>query len=209
MKYEIMPSLLAAKDPQEALDMLSSHVDSVHIDVMDGILVEQKRFGLDEVTGLETDLRKVFHLMVVDPDDIVADYALAGADTIIIHTESEGDKQEILKKIRDENCRPGISLSPSTPLENAKSMISDAEVVLVMTVEPGKGGQELMPEMIDRVKEIRKIGNDIDIMVDGGINRDNIHSLKEAGANKFVVGTGIFNAENPLKEIEELKRKII
>ncbi len=209
MEYEIIPSLMAAGDCQEALDMLEGHVDRVHIDVMDGIFVEKKMFGLDEVTKLETSLKMTVHLMTVKPDMLVADYALAGADTIIFHIESEGAPEDTIKLIRDENCSAGISLNPETPLERIKGLLGRVDLVLVMAVEPGRGGQKLLPGVAERVKELRSMSRKIDIAVDGGVSRKNIHMLKEAGANKFAVGTGIFSAEDPLKEIEELKRKIL
>ncbi|MBU0536333.1 MAG: ribulose-phosphate 3-epimerase [Nanoarchaeota archaeon] len=209
MKYEIIPSMLSVeKDVQKYTDLLKHQVDSIHIDVMDGIFVEGKSFPVDEVVKINTDLRMIVHLMTVDPQHLVPDYALAGADTIIFHIEATKDPASVIRLIKDEDCRAGISLKPGTPLERIKPFIKDVDIVLVMAVEPGRGGQEIISEMILRIKELRDIAPDLDIMVDGGINIKTIHAVKQAGANKFVVGTGIFIAHDPVKAIELLREEI-
>lgn len=209
MEYEIIPSLLTVeKKAQRALDMLKGHVKSVHIDVMDGIFVDEKAFGIDWVMNLETGLDKTVHLMVIDPEEEFLEYALWGADTIIFHVEAARKPAQLIAKIKDEELKVGICLSPKTPVERIKPFLDNVDLVLVMTVEPGRGGQELMPSMLGKIKEIRKLKKSIDIEVDGGITLKNIKLLKEAGANRFIVGTGIFGQPDPLKALEELKKEI-
>ena len=209
MKYEIVPSMLSVENElARYIDMLKGKVESVHIDVMDGIFVDRKAFGVDAIVELDTYLKLVVHLMAVNPESLVPDYALAGADTITFHVEAVKDPAAVIKMIKDEGCKAGISLKPGTPLEKIKPFLKDADVVLVMAVEPGRGGQELIPKMLDRIKEIRKLNRKIDIEVDGGINKYTINDAKKAGANKFVVGTAIFSQKDPLKAIEELKKMI-
>jgi len=209
MKYEIVPSMLSVENElARYIDMLKGKVESVHIDVMDGIFVDRKAFGVDAIVELDTYLKLVVHLMAVNPESLVPDYALAGADTITFHVEAVKDPAAVIKMIKDEGCKAGISLKPGTPLEKIKPFLKDADVVLVMTVEPGRGGQEIIPAMLDRIKEIRKLNRKIDIEVDGGINKYTINDAKKAGANKFVVGTAIFSQKDPLKAIEELKKMI-
>ena len=209
MKYEIVPSMLSVENElARYIDMLKGKVESVHIDVMDGIFVDRKAFGVDAIVELDTYLKLVVHLMAVNPESLVPDYALAGADTITFHVEAVKDPAAVIKMIKDEGCKAGISLKPGTPLEKIKPFLKDADMVLVMAVEPGRGGQELIPKMLDRIKEIRKLNRKIDIEVDGGINKYTINDAKKAGANKFVVGTAIFSQKDPLKAIEELKKMI-
>ena len=209
MKYEIVPSMLSVENElARYIDMLKGKVESVHIDVMDGIFVDRKAFGVDAIVELDTYLKLVVHLMAVNPESLVPDYALAGADTITFHVEAVKDPAAVIKMIKDEGCKAGISLKPGTPLEKIKPFLKDADVVLVMTVEPGRGGQEIIPAMLDRIKEIRKLNRKIDIEVDGGINKYTINDAKKAGANKFVVGTAIFSQKDPLKAIEDLKKMI-
>ena len=209
MKYEIVPSMLSVENEMARyIDMLKGKVESVHIDVMDSIFVDRKAFGVDAIVELDTYLKLVVHLMAVNPESLVPDYALAGADTITFHVEAVKDPAAVIKMIKDEGCKAGISLKPGTPLEKIKPFLKDADIVLVMAVEPGRGGQELIPKMLDRIKEIRKLNRKIDIEVDGGINKYTINDAKKAGANKFVVGTAIFSQKDPLKAIEELKKMI-
>ncbi|MBD3313051.1 ribulose-phosphate 3-epimerase [Candidatus Woesearchaeota archaeon] len=212
MEYEIIPSILEVRDDaQKNLDMIKDAVKSVHIDVMDGIFVDDKTFGVDEVVELNTDLRMIVHLMTVDPHHLVPEYALAGADTIIFHVETAKDPEATIKLIKKDQCRAGISLRPGTSLEKIKPFLDDLDIVLVMTVEPGRGGQEIMPDMLLRVKELRRIAPDMDIMVDGGIDENTIRAAKEMGANMFVAGSAIFGSKkekNPVKEIEKLRSAI-
>lgn len=208
MKYEIIPSLLPVEDRcQDAVRMLEGHVNSVHIDVMDGIFVEDIAFGVDEVLSLKTELKKVVHLMTLDLESKIPEYALAGADTIIFHIEAAKNPAKIIQQIKNEEAMVGISLKPRTPVERIKQFLKDVDLVLVMTVEPGEGGQKLMPEMLEKVRKIRKLNKNIDIEVDGGIELENIRQVKEAGANRFVVGSAIFGQKDPLKALEELKKR--
>ncbi|MCX6706915.1 MAG: ribulose-phosphate 3-epimerase [Candidatus Woesearchaeota archaeon] len=209
MKYEIIPSLLSVeKKAQHALDMIKKSARSVHIDVMDGIFVDQKAFSVDKVMNLRTGLKKTVHLMVVDPEGEFMEYALWGADTIIFHIEAVKKPALLISKIKNEEVKAGICLSPKTSVEKIKPFLDSIDVVLVMTVEPGKGGQELMLPMLDKIRALRKLKKNLDIEVDGGITLKNIKQVKEAGANRFVVGTEIFGQKDPLKAIELLKKEI-
>lgn len=209
MDYEIIPSMLPVEGSlQEWAEKLKSHVKSIHIDVMDGIFVEENHFSVEDVENLNTPLKKIVHLMVIDPEKEITEYALAGSDTLIFHIEAAKDPAALIQKIKDEKVKAGISLKPETHIEAITPFLKDIDCVLVMTVEPGLGGQEFIPAMQERIKKLRQLAPELDIMVDGGVNMENIKRVKESGANVFIVGTGIFRAEDPVKALEDLKSAI-
>ena len=216
LEYEIIPSLLPVEnDIEKYVKIVEPYVKRVHFDIMDGIFVEKKAFSVDKVEQTITDLKKAVHLMTVKPRDDIPDYALAGADIIIFHIESEGDPNETIGLIKKESAKVGIALNPGTPAEKVFPYLPKLDLVLVMTVEPGKSGQSLIPETLDKVKELRKkineLDKNIDIAVDGGINKNTIKKAKEAGANLFVCGSAIFGEKgekDPAKAIDELKKAL-
>lgn len=198
----LSPSILAADMlnlGKEIEKIENSGSKYVHIDVMDGVFVPNISFGMPIISAVRkaTDLVLDVHAMIVDPDKYIDDFFKCGADILTFHIEAL-PKDRILKaidKIHRLGKKVGLSIKPATPASEVIPYVDLVEMVLVMTVEPGFGGQSFMYETMDKVKEIREYSSEIDIQVDGGINNDTIKIAKEAGANIFVLGTGFFKSE--------------
>ncbi len=198
---KIAASILAANTMymgEAVRKILDSGCDSIHFDVMDGVFVPNISFG----PNLLRDMRKEFdaffdvHLMLSDPHKYVDVFAKSGADAITVHVESETFAQAV-ERIRANGLPVGVSLKPATPASVLQTIGFVPDQVLVMTVEPGFGGQELKPEIIRKIAEIRQSGYPGEIEVDGGINRGNAKRLIDAGADTLVLGTAFFDAEDP------------
>lgn len=204
MNIKTSASLLAcnlADLSGEASRCKSAGVDMLHFDVMDGVFVEQITYGSPVLKSLRgaTDLPLDVHLMVEDPTKQIKFFAEAGADIITIHAESFCDTAAVLKSIRVAGVKASISVKPLTPIEAVYGYLSLCDMVLVMTVEPGYGGQSFIPSTLDKISALRKrtaeLGMpDFDIEVDGGINDKTAPLVKQAGANVLVAGTGLFKA---------------
>ena len=185
--------------------------DWVHLDIMDGCFVPNITFGPQMVTALRPHSRKFFdaHLMIVHPDRYIERFAEAGADGITIHYESIVHVHRALSTIRRLGKKVGISIVPSTPAEALSEILCDVDLILVMTVNPGFGGQELIPRTLDKVRRLdtmrRNHGYDYLIQVDGGINRRTCREAVAAGADVLVVGSAVFDAEDPAEEIRWLQ----
>ena len=192
-----------------------SAVDWVHFDVMDGVFVDQITYGspvLKAVRG-STDMFLDVHLMVEDPTDQIALFADAGADLITIHVESFCNIGEVLKDIRKRGKKAALALKPATPIEAVYPYLHLCDMVLVMTVEPGYGGQAFIPETVQKIAELRKTADnlgmkELDIQVDGGINEKTAASVKKAGANVLVAGTALFKADNMKETNDALKSEV-
>ncbi len=212
---KIAPSILSAdfsKMGEEVRSLEESGADLVHCDVMDGVFVNNITFGIKMVE----DLRKVTalpldcHLMIVQPEKYVERFAAAGADIITVHYEACKDNlAQVLKLIKSTGKKCGAVINPDTPVEKIKNEILLCDMVLVMSVFPGFGGQKFIPSVLDKVREIRAIidesGKDIDLQIDGGITAENVAEAKAAGANVIVAGSAVFKAENRAEIIEKLK----
>ena len=210
----ISPSVLAADFAnleREVKKVELAGAEYLHLDVMDGIFVPNISFGAPVISALRKHTSAVFdvHLMITDPIRYVDDFIKAGADIITIHYESCDDPLSIARYIRSKGVRAAISVKPKTPASVLFPMLRELDMVLVMTVEPGFGGQKLIPETVDKVRELREYANanniNIDIEVDGGVGLDNLATLTNAGANVIVAGSSIFRAEDPQKAIEGMK----
>ena len=210
----ISPSVLAADFAnleREVKKVELAGAEYLHLDVMDGIFVPNISFGAPVISALRKHTSAVFdvHLMITDPIRYVEDFIKAGADIITIHYESCDDPLSVARYIRSKGVRAAISVKPKTPASVLFPMLRELDMVLVMTVEPGFGGQKLIPETVDKVRELREYANanniNIDIEVDGGVGLDNLGTLTDAGANVIVAGSSIFRAEDPQKAIEEMK----
>ncbi len=211
---QISPSLLAADFANLTKDIarIEDHADMLHLDVMDGIFVPNMSFGgcviesIRKISSLTFDV----HLMITEPMRYIADFAKAGADIITIHYESCQNQIETLKAIRELGVKPAISIKPKTPAFVLEPIIDYVDMVLVMTVEPGFGGQSFMPETLESVRTVKKLaeakGRDIMIEVDGGINANNIRLAYEAGANVFVAGSSVFRAPDAAEAIASLRK---
>lgn len=215
----LAPSILAADMlnlGNEIKKIEKSGSKYIHIDIMDGVFVPNISFGMPIISAVRkcTDLVLDVHAMIVSPDKYIDDFIKCGADIITFHYEAL-DHEDILKsieKIHQANKKVGISIKPKTPANEILKYIDLVDMILVMTVEPGFGGQSFMHDTMHKVTEIKeyadKIGENIDIQVDGGINNETIKIADSAGANIFVLGTAFFKSENLLTIDNLLKWKI-
>ena len=210
----ISPSVLAADFADLASEVKKVELagaEYLHLDVMDGIFVPNISFGAPVISALRKHTAAVFdvHLMITDPIRYIDDFLKAGADIITIHYESCDDPLSVARYIRSKGARAAVSIKPKTPAEVLFPMLKELDMVLVMTVEPGFGGQKLIPETIEKVRQLREYANaegiEIDIEVDGGVGLDNLATLTEAGANVIVAGSSIFKAADPQKAVAEMK----
>ena len=179
---------------------------------MDGHFVPNITLGPAIVKSLRKDVNMVFdtHLMIENPDDYIKDFVDAGSDLIVVHAEACRHLHRTIQNIKSYNVKAGVALNPATSIESIKHIIEDVDMVLIMTVNPGFGGQSFIESMLEKIKELKQLIDDknlnVDIQVDGGIKPDNIHKVVEAGANIIVAGSAIFNSEN-IEETVSLMRK--
>ncbi len=213
---KIAPSILSADftDLKSAIALCqSAQTDYLHIDVMDGHFVPNLTIGPVVVKSIrcKTDLFLDVHLMVTNPEMLIEPFVNAGADSITFHIEAAENPKHLIEVIRSFNKQVGISIKPGTPLNMLESYLQYIDLILVMSVEPGFGGQGYIPESTDRIIEIDKIlktmglRKQIIIEVDGGIKLSNAKIVKDAGADILVAGSAIFNSENPHQTIEQFK----
>ncbi len=208
MEIKIAPSVLAADYANLETELKKcAAAQYIHLDVMDGHFVPNISIGAPVIKSLRnvTEIPFDVHLMISEPLRYVEDFADAGADIICFHIESESDTEKTVNKILECGCRAAIAIKPGTPASAVLPYLSRLSMVLVMTVEPGFGGQSFMEDMMPKIKEIRAAAPDIDIEVDGGVNPETIKTAASAGANVFVAGSAVFKSEDPAKTIEMLK----
>lgn len=186
----------------------------VHIDVMDGIFVPSISYGMPVIKSIRKCTKRVFdvHLMIMEPERYIEEFADSGADFITFHVEATKKASEIIDQIHARGLKAGISIKPKTPVEEVIPYLGKVDMILVMTVEPGFGGQSYIDSCTDKVKAVRKLvnesGRDIDIQVDGGINKENLSVVLEAGANVIVAGSAVFQndiAANVAQFLEKMK----
>lgn len=213
---KIVPSILSAdfrRLGEEVKAAEQAGADMLHFDIMDGHFVPNISFGPMVVKALrsESSLPFVVHLMVEEPKNFIDPLVDAGGDLIIFHVEACSQPIRLIESIRKKGVRVGVALNPATPLSAIRYLMSRVDMILIMTVEPGFGGQELIPEMMDKIKRLRSLmiraGLRKDIAVDGGVDFANAASIIRAGANVLIAGTSIFD-QNDIKEAVRRLKKI-
>lgn len=211
----ISPSVLASdfsRLGEEAARMAACGAELLHLDVMDGMFVPNITFGPPVIKAIRKCSQAVFdvHLMIEDPIRYIGDFADAGADSITFHVEAADDPRKVLEAIRGAGCKAAVSVKPATPAEDVFPFLDMADMVLVMTVEPGFGGQSFMRDMLQKIRALRhectKRGLDTDIQVDGGVSADTIADAAAYGANVFVAGSAVFRSADAAKTIASLRR---
>ena len=217
-KIQISPSILSADFSQLGVEIKrleEGGADMIHVDVMDGHFVPNLTIGPPVIKALrkQCDLKFDVHLMISPVHKYIESYADAGADIITIHPEATDNLEASIFKIRELNKKVGVSLNPESKIDLIRGFLDKIDLILIMSVNPGFGGQKFMPEVLEKIKELKKIQNDnnldFDIEIDGGINFDNCKDAIEAGANILVSGTTIFKSNNGdiKKNINLLKLK--
>ena len=214
-KIKIAPSILSAdfsKMGEEVQNLEKSGADVIHCDVMDGVFVNNITFGIKMVEDLRkiTKLPLDCHLMIVHPEKYAERFVKAGADYVTVHAEACGETlEDTLKLIKNAGAKCGAVINPDTPVSAVEKVIPLCDMVLVMSVFPGFGGQKFIADVLDKVREIREIirKNNLscDVEIDGGINAETLKLAKAAGANVIVAGSGVFKAENRAAAIEALR----
>ena len=214
MRVKIAPSILSADFGRLADEVKAiSSADYVHVDVMDGHFVPNLTIGplVVEAVKRASALPLDVHLMIEDPERWVAAYAKAGADVIGVHAEAGPHLHRTLQQIRDLGKRASVVLNPATPLEAIEWVLADVSQVLIMSVNPGFGGQQFIPSALDKIRQLRRMitqrGLTVDIEVDGGVKVDNVAEVCAAGANVIVSGSGVFGTADYAATIAELRAR--
>ena len=211
---KVSPSMLACdftKFGAEIEKITTAGAEYVHLDVMDGVFVPNISFGLPliEAARRVTDAVLDVHLMIVEPEKYIEQFAKAGADIIVFHYEATNNHKEVIDKIHSLGKKAGMSIKPGTPVFVLEPFMNSLDLVLVMSVEPGFGGQKLIPETIDKVSEVKAMCEQMsvspEIQVDGGITVENVSVLTQAGANVIVAGSSVFKAQDTAAAVAELK----
>ena len=211
---KLAPSILSADFARLLEDVKkveNAGCEYLHIDVMDGHFVPNITLGPNVVKSLRKDVNMVFdaHLMIENPDNYIKEFADAGCDIIVVHQEACTHLHRTIQNIKSHGIKAGVALNPATPIETIKYVLQDVDMVLLMSVNPGFGGQSYIPVVTEKIKELKalidEMNLDIDIEVDGGVKPSNIAEVVNAGANVIVAGSAIFNAGNIDEAVKSLR----
>jgi len=214
MKYIISPSILSADfgNLQRDIEMINkSEADWFHVDVMDGVFVPNISFGFPIMAAVKKHATKPLdvHLMIINPDQYISEFAEAGADRITVHYEACTHLHRTIQLIKASGCKAGVALNPHTPVTLLQDVIEDLDLVLIMSVNPGFGGQQFIHNTYKKIRDLKQliqgVNENLIIQVDGGVGLQNITNLVSVGANAFVAGNAIFVAENPPEIISNMK----
>ncbi len=211
---KLAPSILSADFARLLEDVKKVEevgCEYLHIDVMDGHFVPNITLGPGIVKSLKKDVNMVFdtHLMIENPDNYIKDFVDAGSDLIVVHQEACRHLHRTIQNIKSYNVKAGVALNPATPIETIKHVLEDVDMVLIMTVNPGFGGQSFIESTIEKIQELKKIIDEknlnVDIQVDGGIKPNNIDKVVKAGANIIVAGSAIFNSDDIAQTVKLMR----
>jgi ribulose-phosphate 3-epimerase len=214
MEHLVSPSILTANfaDLQKEIEMLNqSEADWIHVDIMDGVFVPNISFGFPVVKSIKQYATKPLdvHLMIVEPDRYLEEFKAAGAAGITVHLEACTHLNRTIQKIKELGCRAGVAINPHTPVALLEDIIADVDMVLIMSVNPGFGGQKFIQNTYKKIRDVKQLcasrNPGLYIEIDGGVDQNNFKELLKAGANVLVAGNSVFSATDPTAAISQLK----
>ena len=208
---QIIPAILSTDlvEVKKKLTSLSGLTDWIQIDISDGEFVSSKTIAVEDLVGLESDFQIDLHLMVSQPQNYLAAAKQAGVARVIFPIESAADPVALLAAIKNQGQEAGIALNPETPIEKVKPFLDQADAILLLSVNPGRQGQEFIPEVLTKIKNLKAVNSKIKIEADGGINLTNIKQVAEAGADYLVVGSAIVGQSDMAAAINNLKSALV